>query len=131
MNLKSVFSHSHLNPLKFMILLDIPGIPKKCTQYAIPKIKMLCNLYCLKARFRLLCNELSTASSLNLVSRQLILCFYFRKGVLTIPLKEIRLYFGNFYHDSLRAQTFKMLISSLFGETKPSPYKYPDGSCDH
>ena len=32
---------------------------------------MLCNLYCLKARLRLLCNELSTASSLNLISRQL------------------------------------------------------------
>ena len=32
---------------------------------------MLCNLDCLKARLRLLCNELSTASSLNLVSRHL------------------------------------------------------------
>ena len=40
-------------------------------EYAIPKIKMLCNLYCLKVRLRLLCNELSTASSLNLVLRQL------------------------------------------------------------
>ena len=31
---------------------------------------------------------------------------------LTIPLKEVWLYFGNFYRDSLR--TFKTLISSLF-----------------
>ena len=30
-------------------------------QYGIPKIKMLCNLRCLKARLRLLCNKLSTA----------------------------------------------------------------------
>ena len=30
-------------------------------QYAIPKIKMLRNLSCLKARFRLLGNKLSTA----------------------------------------------------------------------
>ena len=29
-------------------------------EYAIPKIKMLCNLCCLKARLRLLCNKLST-----------------------------------------------------------------------
>ena len=28
-------------------------------RYAIPKIKMLCNLRCLKARLRLLCNKLS------------------------------------------------------------------------
>ena len=30
-------------------------------QYAISKIKMLCNLRCLKARLRLLCSKLSTA----------------------------------------------------------------------
>ena len=30
-------------------------------EYAIPKKKMSCNLRCLKARLRLLCNKLSTA----------------------------------------------------------------------
>ena len=48
---------------------------------AILKIKMVCNLYCLKARLKLLCNELSTASSLNLVSRQLKLCNIFIFGI--------------------------------------------------
>ena len=33
--------------------------------YAIPKINMLCNLHCLEARLRLLCNKYQQHSSLN------------------------------------------------------------------
>ena len=44
-------------------------------------MKMLCNLYCLKARLKRLCNELSTTSSPNLVSRQLKLCDIFIFGM--------------------------------------------------
>ena len=49
--------------------------------YAIPKIKMLCNLRCLKTRLRLLCNKYQLHSSLNLVSRQLKLCNIFIFGM--------------------------------------------------
>ena len=49
--------------------------------YAIPKIKMLCNLHCLKARLRLLCNKYQRHSSLNLVSQQLKLCDIFIFGM--------------------------------------------------
>ena len=47
---------------------------------AIPKITMLCNLHCLKARLKLLCNKYQLYSSLNLISQQLKLCniFIFR-----------------------------------------------------
>ena len=56
--------------------------PAYSVQYAIPKIKMLCNLHCLKARLRLLCNKYQRHSSLNLVSQQLKLCnIDFRNGV--------------------------------------------------
>ena len=46
---------------------DYDGTP----EYAIPKIKMLCNLRCLKARLRLLYNNYQRHSSLNLVLTQL------------------------------------------------------------
>ena len=46
-------------------------------QYAISKIRMLCDLYCLKARLKLRYNELSKANSMNLVSRQVKLCNIF------------------------------------------------------
>ena len=49
--------------------------------YAIPKIKMWCNLHCLKARLRLLCNKYHWHSSLNLVSGQLKLCNIFIFGM--------------------------------------------------
>ena len=44
------------------------------TRYAIPKIKSICNLHCLKVRLRTLCNKYQRHSSLNLVSQQLKLC---------------------------------------------------------
>ena len=47
------------------------GLISERGKYAIPKIKMLCNLHCLKARLRLLCNRYQRHSSLNLVSQQL------------------------------------------------------------
>ena len=40
-------------------------------EYAIPKIKMLCNLHCLKARLRLPYNKYQRRSRLNLISQQL------------------------------------------------------------
>ena len=46
-------------------------IQKRRLEDAIPKIKMLCNLHCLKARLSLLCNKYQWHSSLNLVSQQL------------------------------------------------------------
>ena len=46
----------------------------ECT---IPKIKMLCNLHCLKARLKLLCNKYQWHGSLNLVLQQLKLCNIF------------------------------------------------------
>ena len=50
-------------------------------QYAIPKIKILCNLHCLKARLRLLFNKFQRHSSLNLVSQQPKLCNIFIFGM--------------------------------------------------
>ena len=50
-------------------------------QYAIPKINMLCNLWCLKTRLRLLSNKYQKHSSLNLVSQQLKLCNIFIFGM--------------------------------------------------
>ena len=45
---------------------------KQCThEYAIPKIKVLCNLHCLKARLRLPYNKYQRRSRLNLISQQL------------------------------------------------------------
>ena len=61
-----------LNPIDY---------PKYPPEYAIPKIKMLCNLHCLKARLRLLCNKYQWHSSLNLVSQQLKLCNIFIFGM--------------------------------------------------
>ena len=45
------------------------------------RINMLCNLHCLKARLRLLCNKYQPHSSLNLVSQQLKLCNIFIFGM--------------------------------------------------
>ena len=61
-------------------------------QYAIPKIKMLCNLHCLKARLRLLCNKYQQHSSLNLVSQQRKLCniFIFGMEFPVFPKKSMR-----------------------------------------
>ena len=42
--------------------------------YAIPKIKILCDLHCLKAKLRLPCNKYQQLSSLNLISQQLKFC---------------------------------------------------------
>ena len=42
---------------------------------------MLCNLHCLKARLRLLCNKYQRRSSLNLVSQQPKLCNIFIFGM--------------------------------------------------
>ena len=50
-------------------------------QYSIPKVKILCNLDCLQARLRLLCNKYQQYSSLNLVSKQLKLCNIFIFGM--------------------------------------------------
>ena len=46
----------------FSLLSTVNGhIMLAWSVYTIPKIKLLCNLSCLKARFRLLCNKLSMA----------------------------------------------------------------------
>ena len=50
-------------------------------QYGFLKIKMLCNLHCLKARLRLLCNKYIRQSSLNLVSQYLKLRYIFIFGM--------------------------------------------------
>ena len=57
------------------------GRQKTEKEYAIPKINMLCNLCCLKARLRLLCNKYQQHSSLNSVSQQLKLCNMFIFGM--------------------------------------------------
>ena len=61
--------------------LAIPLLYVTTKQYAIPKIKMLCSLHCLKARLRLLGNKYQRHSSLNLVSQQLKLCNIFIFGM--------------------------------------------------
>ena len=57
--------------------------------YPIPKIKMLCNLPCVKARLRLLCNKLSVDSSLCHVSGQLKLCNIFILGMAYLTPKYL------------------------------------------
>ena len=53
------------------------------TKYVISKIKMLCNLSCLKARFRLLRNTLSTSQQPEprFKTAKVMWRFYFRNGV--------------------------------------------------
>ena len=83
-------------------------------QYAIPKIKMLCSLHCLKARLRLLCNKYHRHSSLNLVSQQLKLCKIFIFGIAYFTLTL----FAQCFSDEVgHARKLRLLVVQSPSET--------------
>ena len=72
-------------------------VQSKSPEYAIPKIKVLCNLHCLKVNLRLLCNKYQQHNSLNLVSQQLKLCDIFIFGMAYLACKIFSVNFRMVY----------------------------------
>ena len=62
-------------------LMQDLAIVASFSEYAIPKIKMLCNLRCVKVRLRLQCIKNKRQNSSNLVSRTAKLCNLFVSGM--------------------------------------------------
>ena len=86
-------------------------------QYAIPKIKMLCNLCCLKTRLRLLCNKSSTAQQPEprFETAEVMKHTYFRNGVLD-PISLVIPNYRHVLHRFLQIITVKAVLNSMIFE---------------
>ena len=123
---KRVYIRSHWNQLLKTDEIWTGSLRKMPIGYAVPKIKMSCNLHCLKARLRLLCNKYQRYGSLNLVSQQLRLCNTFIFGMAYYHILQSQDQCVKFTSETIDSaeRLVLMIISSSTSTMNVFPGKY-------